>query len=75
MSNTKQLLKADEVGVSPWFVTYDPSCEKWVVARNHDTIDTDFETGEICYGMRSEVDSVYDTEAEARERHNQIRWS
>lgn len=70
-----RVLKSDELGVSPWFVVQDPNNNKWLVARNHDTLDKDFETGELCYGMRTEVDNEYETEEEARTRLNQIRWN
>lgn len=69
-----RILKSDELGVSPWFVIQDEVSKKWMVARNHDTVDKEFETGDVCYGMRTEVDSEHETEAEARVRLNRVRW-
>lgn len=79
MSNTKHTTMiernlSDEPGVSPWFVVYEESVNKWIVARNHDDPSTDFETGELLWGMRSEIDSEHNTEESARKRLNEIRW-
>jgi hypothetical protein len=63
-------LAPSELGYTEWFVAPDNS-GKWIVARNYDTIGVD-DSGDVCYGMMSDVDSEHDTLESATLRWREI---